>query len=178
MSSGLLATVPVVVAATVLLLLITCCVLLVRGTRQRRLLADELAASREELTTVQRRLDALARQVRNRVEQTAREDEPEYVITTAGLTAVPEAGEAADPPTSVTPPVSARQFASVALGESLVTLVSLGYGVRRALSAENRNRIGFEMRREVRRSRKQRKRELKEARRHLRATQRSEVDAA
>ncbi len=35
-------------------------------------------------------------------------------------------------------------------------LLSLGYGVRRALSAENRNRIRFEMRREVKRARRQR----------------------
>ena len=57
----------------------------------------------------------------------------------------------------------------MALGESLVTIASFGYGVRRALSAENRNRIGFEMRREVRRARKQRRRDLREAKRHLRA---------
>jgi hypothetical protein len=55
------------------------------------------------------------------------------------------------------------------LGESLVRLVSLGYGVRRALSAENRNRIRFEVRREVKRSRRQRRRDLKDARRHVRS---------
>ena len=69
---------------------------------------------------------------------------------------------------SAPPPVDARQFASAALGESVVRLVSLGYGVRRALSAENRNRIAFEMRREVRRSRKDRRRELRDLRRRLR----------
>jgi len=65
-------------------------------------------------------------------------------------------------------PMSSGQFASVALGESLVRLVSLGYGVRRALSPEQRNRIRFEMGREVKRSRRQRRRDLKDARRHLR----------
>jgi hypothetical protein len=60
---------------------------------------------------------------------------------------------------------------SVAAGESLVRLVSLGYGVRRALSAHNRNRIGFEMRREVRRSRRRRRDEVREARRLLRDRQ-------
>jgi hypothetical protein len=54
------------------------------------------------------------------------------------------------------------------VGESLVRLVSLAYGVRRALSAENRNRIGFEVRREVRRARKRRRREEKQGRRYLR----------
>jgi hypothetical protein len=65
-------------------------------------------------------------------------------------------------------PMSSGHFASVALGESLVRLVSLGYGVRRALSPEQRNRIRFEMGREVKRSRRQRRRDLKDARRHLR----------
>ena len=57
---------------------------------------------------------------------------------------------------------------TVAAGESLVRVVSLAHGVRRALSAENRNRIRFEIRREVKRSRRQRRRDLKDARRHLR----------
>jgi hypothetical protein len=65
-------------------------------------------------------------------------------------------------------PMSGRDFATVALTESAVRVVSLVHGVRRALSAENRNRIRFEVRREVRRSRRQRRRDLKEARRHLR----------
>jgi hypothetical protein len=67
--------------------------------------------------------------------------------------------------------VSRREFASVALSESAVRVVSVAAGVRRALSAENRNRIRFEIRREVRRSRKQRRLDLKEARRQLRAEQ-------
>ena len=58
-------------------------------------------------------------------------------------------------------------------------MLSLGYGVRRALSAENRNRIRFEMRREVKRARRQRRRDLKEAKRHLRhVTTESQEDAA
>ena len=46
-----------------------------------------------------------------------------------------------------------------------VKAASLGYGVRRALAPETRNRIRFEMRREVKRSRRQRRAELKEFRR-------------
>jgi hypothetical protein len=74
----------------------------------------------------------------------------------------------------------AREFVTVALSESLVRLVSLGYGVRRALSPENRNRIRFEMGREVKRARRQRRRDLKEAKRHVRAGQRPDLteDAA
>ena len=157
MSPGL--QVVVATAATVVVLLVVA-LLLVRASRGRRRLENELAASREELAAVQRRLDALARQVEPRPLVGA----AEYVITTAGE---PEPEDVVPAATPV--PVSGRQFASLALGESLVRIVSFGYGVRRALSAENRNRIGFEMRREVRRSRKERKRVEKQARRHLRA---------
>jgi hypothetical protein len=169
MSPGLL--IALATAATVAAMLVLA-VLLARSLRGRRRLEDSLAASREELAVVQRRLDALAR----RIEPRPVVDETEYVITTAGEP---------DPthlPTTAAPtaPVSARQFASVAVGESLVTLFSFGYGVRRALSAENRNRIGFEIRREVRRSRKQRRRDVKQARRHLRESGQSPMaeDAA
>lgn len=47
---------------------------------------------------------------------------------------------------------------SVTLGEPLLKAVAFGYGVRRALSPESRNRIAFEMRREVKRARKERRR--------------------
>jgi hypothetical protein len=157
MSPGL--EVAIAAAATVVVLLLLAA-FLARAGRARRRLEDELAASREELVMVQRRLDALAR----RIEPRPVADATEYVITTAG-----------DPDPAPPVPVSGRQFASLAVGESLVTIVSFGYGVRRALSAENRNRIGFEMRREVRRSRKQRRREEKQARRHLRESRQPEA---
>jgi hypothetical protein len=114
---------------------------------------------------------------------TVSDDEPEFVITSLPAGSVPrpdQAGTDVAVPAASTPPVTAGQFASVALGESLVRVVSLGHGVRRALSAENRNRIRFEIRREVKRSRRERRREVKEARRQLRtdpAPQRDE-DAA
>lgn len=157
MSPGLeVAIVAAATAAAVVVLLVL--VVARRAARARRRLEDALAASREELAAVQRRLDALARQVEPRPVA----EPTEYVITTAG---VPEPADVA-PAT----PVTGTQFASMALGESLVTIFSFGHGLRRALSAENRNRIAFEVKREVRRSRKQRRREEKQARRHLRAT--------
>lgn len=155
----------VATAATVVVLAVVA-LFLVRASRGRRRLEDELAASREELAAVQRRLDALTLKVEPRPVVGA----AEYVITTAG-DPEPEVAE----PAAAPEPVSGRQFASLALGESLVTIVSFGYGVRRALSAENRNRIGFEMRREVRRARKERKRVEKEARRHLRTAGRESL---
>jgi hypothetical protein len=160
MSPGLQVAIAAAAAAVVVLLLV---VNLASTARARRRLEDELAASREELAAVQRRVDALARRVEPRpVADTA--DTAEYVITTAGD---PDPEDPATAPV----PVSGRQFASLAVGESLVTVFSFGHGLRRALSAENRNRIGFEMRRAVRRSRKQRRRAEKEARRHLRTAE-------
>lgn len=142
----------------------------------RRALRDNTRLG-EELTALRGRLDRVEATTTGQEVSTIRvatdSDGPDYVITSAGL-----------PPLDVPrrelqlrPQVDARQFASLALGESLVRVTSLAYGVRRALSAENRNRIGFEVKREIRRARRRRRRDLKEARRHLRATQREE-DAA
>lgn len=57
---------------------------------------------------------------------------------------------------------------SAAFGEPLVKVLALGHGLRRALSPESRNRIGFEMRREVRRTRKVRRREMRQAWKQMR----------
>jgi hypothetical protein len=168
MDSGLwwlLVGVAVVLVATVLAAVATT----VSATRARRRLAEDLAAARDELVAVQRRVEGLARK------SPAASSPQEFVITTAGTADAPAEVEPGPPAIHQQP--TARQFASVALGESLVTLASFGYGVRRALSPENRNRIAFEMRREVRRARKQRRRDLKEAKRHLRA-QSLDEDAA
>jgi hypothetical protein len=148
-------------------------VLLFLQLRGRRRLQRELDTSRRDLAAVQARLDTLARQV------TARRvvAEQEYLITD-----LPDGSEAPRPTRTPDPDggeapteISASAFVSLAVGESLVRLLALGHGVRHALAPENRNRIAFEMRREVKRSRKQRRQEMKEARRHLRATQRDEA---
>jgi hypothetical protein len=79
------------------------------------------------------------------------------------------------------PALETRLFADLVLRESVVKAASWVYGVRRGLSPENRNRIWFEMRREVKRARKQRRAEEREAIREWRARQRSalrEEDAA
>ena len=168
MDSGLwwlLVALAVVLVVTVLAAVAT----VVSASRARRRLGDELAATRTELAAVQRRVEGLARKAP--VPAPAQE----FVITSAGTVDVPAEPEPV--PAGPAQQLTAREFASVALGESLVTLASFGYGVRRALSPENRNRIAFEMRREVRRSRKQRRRDLKEAKRHLRA-QSLDEDAA
>src|SRR5918998_37008 len=73
------------------------------------------------------------------------------------------------------PAVEARLFGDIVLRETVVQAASLFHGLRRALSPESRNRIGFEMRREVRRSRKQRRADLREARREWEARQRAGI---
>jgi len=101
-------------------------------------------------------------------------EEREFVITRLG-----DIGETADPdrlPARVS--VKAPAFADAVLRESFVQTASLAQGVRRALSAETRNRIRFEMRRELKRSRKARKVELKEALREYRARHRADVTPA
>jgi len=53
--------------------------------------------------------------------------------------------------------VPSRLLLSATVGEPMVRIVALAYGIRRALTPENRNRIRFEMRRELRRARKARR---------------------
>ena len=96
--------------------------------------------------------------------------DPEYVITRIGE---PEVEEPADPVPTAPAPV----FADLLLKESVVQTASLLQGLRRALSPETRNRIRFHMRQEVKRSRKQRRVELREIRREWAARQRAGMAA-
>jgi len=95
---------------------------------------------------------------------TSLEEPREYVITHLGE---PEA-EPAPVPT-----VAAPVFADMVLRETVVQGASLFHGLRRALAPETRNRIRFHMRQEVKRSRKQRRMELREVRREWAARQRA-----
>jgi cytochrome c-type biogenesis protein CcmH/NrfG len=159
------------VAALVLVALLVVGLLAARG---RRRLRAELDSSRRDVAALRDRLDELSRQVDrtsqppDRAPTVGARPSEQFVITT-----LPDGTSGHQPSFAPESPVSAGAFASVALGESLVRVVSLAYGVRRAMSAENRNRIRFEMQREVKRARRQRRRDLKEARRHLRSEQRT-----
>ncbi len=81
--------------------------------------------------------------------------------------------ELEEPEAEAVPAVAPGMFADLVLRETVVQTASLFHGVRRALSPENRNRIRFEMRREVKRSRKQRRADIREARREWEARQRA-----
>lgn len=64
--------------------------------------------------------------------------------------------------------IDGRLFADIVARESVVKTAGLIHGLRRALAPEHRNKIRFEMRRAVKRSRKQRRSDLKAALRQLR----------
>jgi hypothetical protein len=181
MEPALLVTVAAVTVAAVAVVVAVVGAVALRGSRaERRRLASQVVATHADVEALRERVEELSRRPAAGP-TTAGGEVHEFVITSLpdgtlrGTPAVPD-----DEPVPTATPLSAGQFASVALGESVVRVLSLGYGVRRALSAENRNRIRFEMRREVKRSRRQRRRDLKEAKRHLRADQRADLteDAA
>jgi hypothetical protein len=144
--------------AAVLLVLAALLVVLLRSRAESR---RELALAVAETAELRRRLDALSEQLQ-RAADTDREraGESAYVITDAGQ-ARPEHN------------VPDRMVLSASIGEPLVKAVSFGHGLRRAMSAESRNRIWFEVRREVRRARKQRRRETKQAWRRMQAEERT-----
>jgi hypothetical protein len=151
---------PVLIGCTaaVLLLLVVLSALLLHGRAEsRRALASAVAETAE----LRQRVEELSRQLeRTAAGHQVDADGAAYVITDAG-TARPE------------PTVPDRVVLSATVGEPLVKALAFGHGVRRALSAEARNRIWFEVRREVRRARKQRRRETKEAWRRSQAEARS-----
>ncbi len=140
--------------------LVLCVSAVVLGLRLRADSRRALVSARAETDALRDRLDRLTEQLERQSSTMIRVDDPAYVITDAGQ-ARPE------------PTVPDRVVLSATVGEPLVKLVAFGHGLQRALSAESRNRIRFEVRREVRRARKQRRRETKEAWRRLQAEERS-----
>lgn len=149
-----------VVGAAVVVALVAVFVTL--ALRARRRTAQELAAARADVSSLRDQVETLSRRLEEPAADVAAPSAAEFVITSL------PSGEVAVPPEPA-PPLTAGRFAAVAVGESAVRLLCLGYGVRRALSPESRNRIRFEVRQEVKRARRQRRRDLKEARRQLRA---------
>ena len=125
----------------------------------------ELAASRAETASLRSQLEELERRLTH---PPRAEDATEYVITNLGD---PEPA-----PAEPAPRIGGALFADLVLRETVVKAASLAHGVRRALDPETRHRIRFEMRREVKRARKQRKTDTREARREWEARQRATLD--
>lgn len=153
----------VVAAAAALVVLLALAIALgVAVARSRRRAERDLAAARAEAEELRARVEAVEHRLltADRAAPTAAE---EYVITRIGD---PDVDPSADGGERA-PAVPAPLFADLVLRESVVQVASLAAGVRRALAPETRNRIRFEVKREVRRSRKQRRADLRAARRHV-----------
>lgn len=123
-----------------------------------------LQAARAETATLRAQLDDIERRLGRPTARTAADTE--FVITHLG-----EDEDAAAPGEPAR--IETALFADLVLRETVVKAAALAHGVRRALDPETRNRIRFEMRREVRRARKQRRADARRARREWEARRRS-----
>lgn len=144
-------------------------VLAVALWRVRAGTARELREARAEASALRTRVEEVERRL-GPVRPVRGPGTTEYVITHLGQGGHPEPTGGSDPVERVDPTL----FADLVLRESVVKAASLAHGVRRALAPETRNRIRFEVRREVRRARKQRRADLRLARRDGGARQRTD----
>jgi hypothetical protein len=135
--------------------------------RSRSRTVRALSEARAETAALRIQLDALEQRL---TQPAARAPlDAEFVITRLG-------DEEAREPAPATPEMHGALFADLVLRETVVKAASLAHGVRRALDAETRNRIRFEMRREVKRARKQRRADTRQARREWEGRQRAGQD--
>lgn len=133
--------------------------------RVRSRTARAVAQSRAETAALRAHVEELERRITRPAPTTGSGPEvQEYVITHLGEQ------EPVEPVR-----IERALFADLVLRETVVKAASLAYGVRRALDPETRNRIRFEMRREVKRARKQRKADTREALRDWQARQRAQL---
>ena len=131
--------------------------------------ARELRATRAEAASLRAQIDDVERRLAAATPAPRVRQDTEFVITHLGEDDEQPASRHAAP----VEPVDSALFADLVLRETVVKAASLAHGLRRALAPETRNRIRFEMKREVKRSRKQRRAELREARRDREARQRA-----
>lgn len=141
---------------------------LVAMVRLRRRVDRELHRAGAELASLRQQLDEVER--RHVAPSQVVDADGEFVITS--LVGEPTEGPGPTP----TPTVDARLFGDIVLREAVVQAASWAHGVRRALTPESRNRIRFEMKREVKRSRKQRRADVRQARREWEDRQRAGID--
>jgi hypothetical protein len=160
--------------AAALLTVVVVGVLSVRaGRRAQARLLQQLALAQADVQALSERIEALSGEVAEARRTADRRELAPQVIT--GLVLEADAD---------TTPREAQLVQAIEAGrpqwvpakplrEALIRSVSLGHGVRRALAPDMRDRILLEMRAEVRRSRRQRKAELKAVKRYLRDRRKS-----
>jgi hypothetical protein len=137
-------------------------VVLLRVRASASRLSSDLAALRQRLDDVEHRVVESGPAA-----ATSMTAPVEFVITDLGREEPPD-----EPAT-----LDRQAFADILLKETVVKAASFAHGVRRGLAPATRNRIRFEMKQEVRRARKQRRADLKAARRDLHARQRAALAA-
>lgn len=133
--------------------------MLVRSSReQARCTQAALAEAHAEAAELRARIDALTvAAAAPRVE--------EYVITDLG-------SETEETPVPVAQRIDGRLFLDIVARESVVKAAAFGHGVRTVLAPASRNRIRFEMRREIKRLRKERRTIVRSLRREAALRQR------
>jgi len=136
--------------------------------RDRTRLRRELDVQQADVERLRARVDGL---VAARAPHHA--EAPEYVITDLGTSIEPDGGAGETAPVAVR--IDGRLFADIVFREAVVRAASLTHGVRRALSPEVVWRVRGEVRRELKRARRQRKADLKTARREWEARQRAGI---
>jgi hypothetical protein len=156
--------VPAVAGVLALVASVLAIALLRARSRTERAVAEgqaEIAVLRDQVAALERRLD-----------RPAVTPEASFVITDLGRE---DGAEQSETVPQATPTIGSALFADLVLRETVVKAASLAHGVRRALDPETRNRIRFEMKREVKRARKQRRADTREARREWEARQRADL---
>ncbi len=158
--------------AVVALLLVALVALVRRRNRTRADLEAMLDAAQRESDDLRARLEELTGLLTLAPDQRPAEAAA-YLITDAG-------GGAHDLALPAEEPIAVpdRLVLTATVGVPLVKAAALGHGLRKALSAESRNRIWFEVRREVRASRKRRRLLLKQYQRQIRADDRANENLA
>jgi hypothetical protein len=154
--------------------------------------ARELDEARSETERLRSQVEEIARRLDGpgaAATTSAGDDVPDWVITDAGERPLTPGSDAADatpsgrhaavePGAVVAQRIDGRLFTDIVVRETVVKAASWTHGLRRALAPEVRNRIRFEVRREYKRARKDRRTEMKQALREYHARQRARGEDA
>ncbi len=167
------------VAAGLVLLLGLVLALIVRSSRRRveaqMLLSQQAAqALAEQVAGLEARLNGAAGSAySSSADHDGEQGRADFVITRFGDLSDDEESDLSRREAEIQT-LPRAVFADLLLRETAVRAAGMAAGLRRALAPETRNRIRFEMKQEVKRSRKQRKTDLRVARREWEARQRVE----